>query len=242
MKKYSMKHIGKEHTTMEGYIAKVVDGGNKPGRCMVELEGVIFDAEYSSIKKGILRNRNKPTVLGVGYIGYGNYKSSIKGKHTQAYRIWKGMFKRCYDKKEHIKNPCYIGCVVDEEWHNFQNFAEWFDENYIEGFELDKDMQMDKNKRYSPEVCMFIPNWLNTFYANKKSDNTTGYIGVSPIRNKFVANIRDVLTNKQIYLVTFNSAEEAGIAYDNYRSINVLNAKKKAYKEGLPKKIIYAIH
>lgn len=61
---------------------------------------------------------------------------------------------RCYDVKYSKKHPTYKDCTVCEEWHNFQTFAKWFDENYYEIentiMDLDKDILKNGNKIYCP--------------------------------------------------------------------------------------------
>lgn len=133
--------------------------------------GYTTSAESGSIRKGDVKDRLKPTVCGVGYIGDGGYKASIKGLQTNSYQIWLGMMKRCYSDKFQIRHPTYIGCTVCEDWHNFQNFAEWFDLNYIDGFELDKDIRIDGNKIYSPETCLFVSHSDNIIKAKAKTYN-----------------------------------------------------------------------
>ena len=41
------------------------------------------------------------------------------------------MIMRVY-KKEENRNQYYKICRVCDEWHNYQNFAKWFEENYYE--------------------------------------------------------------------------------------------------------------
>lgn len=57
--------------------------------------------------------------------------------------------------------PTYEGCTVCDEWLYFSNFKKWFDENYIEGFQLDKDIIIRGNKVYSPQTCCFVPKEIN---------------------------------------------------------------------------------
>ena len=83
-------------------------------------------------------------IFSVGYNTKETYKSTENGKKTKCYQTWQNMLMRCYDEKFHARKPAYIGCKVCEEWHNFQNFAKWYEENYyeIEGerMYLDKDI------------------------------------------------------------------------------------------------------
>lgn len=98
-------------------------------------------------------------VNGNGYIGTGKYKSKINGKNTKAYQCWVDMLRRCYCPRTQAYggNQVYIGCTVSDDWRNFQNFAKFHEENYIEGYHLDKDTLVDGNKLYSAETCQFIP-------------------------------------------------------------------------------------
>ena len=100
-------------------------------------------------------------IYGIGFIGVGNYKSRNKTGHTKAYNAWAAMLQRCYDSKLHLRNPTYKECSVIEEWYNFQNFAGWFEKNYIDGYQLDKDLLIKGNKIYSPETCCFVPKEIN---------------------------------------------------------------------------------
>ncbi len=106
-----------------------------------------------------------PSVRGVGFIGEGVYRASISGVETEAYKSWARMLTRCYSAYTH---PAYAGCTVCEEWHNFQNFAKWHEDNYIKGYHLDKDTKVVGNKMYSPDTCQFICGKRNVSAATSK--------------------------------------------------------------------------
>lgn len=127
------------------------------------------------IKNGAVKDPYFPSVHGVGYYGVGKYKAFItkSKKSTKQYKTWIGMLERCYSEKLHKKHPTYIGCTVCDEWLNFQNFAEWFDENYIEGLSLDKDIKINGNKKYSPYTCLFVSREDNSIKANAKTKKMT---------------------------------------------------------------------
>ena len=114
-----------------------------------------------TIRKGEIKDVLMPSIRGVGYVGEGTYKSSAKGKPTKEYQTWMDMIIRCYDAKHHIKNPTYTGCTIVRAWHNFQVFAKWFNEHYIEGYHLDKDIKVPGNKVYGPDTCTFVPASAN---------------------------------------------------------------------------------
>ena len=113
--------------------------------------------EYANFKKGNVKNPYDKTIYGVGYLGEGKYKSRVNKKLTRAYETWKHMLQRCYDPYYINKYPTYIDVFVCELWHNFQNFAKWYEENVYncngEEMHLDKDILIKGNKIYSPETC-----------------------------------------------------------------------------------------
>ena len=63
------------------------------------------------------------------------------------------------------------------EWHNFQVFAKWFDENYMEGFQLDKDIKIEGNKIYSSGTCLFVSPTNNKVKARAKTFNFVSPLG-----------------------------------------------------------------
>jgi len=125
------------------------------------------------------------------------------------------MLERCYDPKYQLKKPTYVGCTVCEEWLNYQVFAEWYENNYKEipniKFQLDKDLMIKGNKVYSPKNCKLIPHYVNAFLTNNKSTNTSGCPGVCwrDDRKRYVVNISDVVTKKELKLGQFKDLNEA---------------------------------
>lgn len=116
-----------------------------------------------SVRSGSFYNPMNPTVFEVGYIGMGRHKSSYNGVKNKTYTRWMDMMQRCYSKSVHEKFPTYKECSVDPLWHNFQNFAEWYEnhEYFNHGYQLDKDLIQFGNKIYSPDLCSLIPRELN---------------------------------------------------------------------------------
>jgi len=194
--------------------------------CTVKFEDgtILRNIQYHNIVLGGIKNNNRKSIFGVGYIGYGKYKASIKRKHTKCYSIWRGMLQRCYYKYKEF-NTSYNNVEVCEEWHNFQNFAQWFEENYIEGWQLDKDLFSTNQKIYSPITCCFIPNEINSLLKHQKT--TTGTVKV---KNKYKSQIGK---NKKHYNIgTFNSIEEANKAYKEEKKKYILSVAEQ-YKEQL---------
>lgn len=121
----------------------------------------------------ILNDRVKdplfPTVYGKGYLGIGDYNSV---NSTNAHACWSGMIGRCYSDDLHKKYPTYKNCKVCYEWHNFQNFAKWHNDNYVKGYCLDKDIKIPGNKLYSPDTCMFVSRQQNSADSNYRQFGT----------------------------------------------------------------------
>lgn len=100
---------------------------------------VVFDGsthmikcEYKQLKR--LDNPMRPTIYGIGYIGVGEYtglKRSGNSLHIKYYKLWCSMMARCYGNVVNTRQT-YESCIVCEEWHNYQNFAKWCENNYYE--------------------------------------------------------------------------------------------------------------
>lgn len=107
-----------------------------------------------------------------------NERIKIDGKHLESYKVWIGMLQRCYSVKCQERHQSYIGCSVSDEWIYFSNFKRWFDENYIEGYALDKDILVPGNKIYSKYTCTFVPQYLNNLLTDSARSRTDMPIGV----------------------------------------------------------------
>lgn len=183
-----------------------------------------------------------------GYTGKGNYKKST---HKKIYEIWRDMLRRCYDEKRLKKYPTYRGCEVCEEWHNFQNFAQWYEENYyeIEGQKmcLDKDILIKGNKIYSPQTCMFVPHRINVLFT--KSNNIRGEypIGIDYQKRSDKLRVRCEICEegykKRIYLGVFppNEIEKAFMAYKTFKEKYIKQVADE-YKDLIPDKLYKALY
>lgn len=189
----------------------------------------------SAVLKGLIKDPMIPSICNVGFIGFGNYVTRKNGKRTVESCVWENMIRRCYSKSE--DNPTYTDITVCNEWHNFQNFASWFVENYKENFELDKDLRVFGNRIYSPEKCEFIPKRVNSLMAGMfKSDNKYE-IGVYLERKKYCAKCYH---NGEIFrLGRYNSEQEAFIAYRNFKEPLIKSVSEEEYNLGNISQMIY---
>lgn len=167
--------VGEVYQTNSSGVFTVVrvDGWNK---IYVQFEdGYITRTSKQKLFKGAIRNPYSRSVCGIGFVGEGKYSTKDSdGKPLLQYRLWTSMFSRCYNENEQKREfgAPYIGCTINEEWHNFQNFAEWC--VHQKGFgepnwQLDKDILKKGNREYGPEFCRFVPRELNTaiIFASK---------------------------------------------------------------------------
>lgn len=197
---------------------------------------------YYQFKNGQIKNPYQKSVYGIGYLGEGDYKTKVNGKKTRQYIKWFFMFNRCYTSSQ-SKYPTYINCTVCDEWHNFQVFAKWYDENYYEVnnevMELDKDILIKGNKIYSPETCVFVPNNVNNLFTKHDSKRGDYPIGVYYMkdRNKYRAQCSK---EGEQYLGDYNTPEEA---FNQYKITKESYIKELAerYKDKIPKKLYDAL-
>ena len=153
-------------------------------------------------------------VHGVGYKGVGRHVVSVKTVRTHTYMTWYNMMTRCYSKKLHERCPQYAICEVDEIWHNFQNFADWYESNKFSkmGYHLDKDLIVSGNNIYSPKNCCLIPQELNkSIITRQKKGGSLMGTHWHKRAGKWVASVSN--KGKQVYLGSFNTELEAYAAY-----------------------------
>ena len=162
-------------------------------------------------------------VYNVGYMGIGKYKSCINGIEQTSYSKWRDMLDRCYSDNK--KRNTYHGCLVDEEWHNYQNFAKWYEDNlWGENFTfLDKDILIKGNKMYSSDTCILVDNRINTLFVKSNKARGLYPIGVSydKTRNKFSAHcctrVGEDSKRNRLFLGRFNTPIEAFNAYKQFK-------------------------
>jgi len=209
MKKGEIKNrFGEKFITKQGWEIEIIEYFGWDN-CTILIDDKIIrkNISYQNIKFDRINNPYYPSFSKTGFIGEGIYTG---GKNDFSYKyltIWSGMLQRCYNEKRIEKNPSYEGVTVCVEWHNFQNFAKWFENNYIEDFELDKDILFKGNKVYSPETCIFVPQEINSLFTKKGNKRGDCPIGVIKMGNKFRAQIQNKNSDK-IYKY-FDTSEEA---------------------------------
>lgn len=163
------------------------------------------------------------TVIGVGYNDGCRFERYTSSGKSPAYQVWHNMLLRCYDPKVLVKYDSYAGCTVADEWHNFQNFAEWFysQENSQKGFELDKDLSVIGNRVYSPEFCCMVPRPINALLINCKKNRGHLPVGVTYDKSKGKYQARLSKRGKVVRLGLFNNPDDAFLAYKSEKELHI---------------------
>ena len=239
MGKYCRKYIGmkfKMRDDLGGYEVEVIDGGDRKDYVYIkftEPTEYIKEIRIDHIKRGNVKNLYHPDIFDKGYIGIGKYK-----KGSPQYIRWKSMLCRVYYDKFNDIHTSYKNVLICDEWHNLQNYGKWDDENYIEGWQLDKDLLSKEQKIYSPETCCFIPQELNKFMTNIQQSNANGYIGARWHKRDKIWESSISINGKKTYLGRFNTEKEAHKAYQEVREGLADGWRIKARKLGIDEKII----
>ena len=207
------------------------------------------NARYGDFKKGNIKCPYERRVYGIGYVGEGEYKTSENKKPTKVYDTWKGMLRRCYDKKYHKKEPTYIDCETYKSWLNFQNFGKWFDKNYyeIEGEKmcLDKDILIKHNKIYSPKTCVFVPQTINSLFTKRDNDRGESCIGTTPVNGKYVVQCSlinpETGKSKNEYLGYYETQEKGFEIYKYYKERNIKQVADY-FKRQIPSELYNAMY
>ena len=168
-------------------------------------------------------------IFGVGINDYGESIKN-KGKFIPSYTCWRNMLYRCYNKKKLKDFPSYLGCTVCDEWLYFSNFKKWFDENYRDGYELDKDILSQGNKCYSPQTCIFVPNYINNLFRVRKDGKNGMGVFYYEKYNKYIG--RFTFNGKIKYTKVFDSEAEARNAYKELRLSEIRRIACESFVNG----------
>lgn len=148
--------VGQKVESVGGGVFKVVHIHSR-FLCLVKFidTGNLAITGCSNAKTGKVKNRYKRSLAGVGFLGYGKFNSKDHGKF---YASWSNHLSSCYDDshRDYHKYGA-LGWTVCEDWHNFQNFAEWCELTCLNGsLMLDKEYNNDGIKIICPEYCGWV--------------------------------------------------------------------------------------
>lgn len=231
-------------TKQSGKIQIILYGGSRDVQARFLDTGYVVKTQLSSLLKGEPRDPNIKSKNGVGFIGEGPYKSRSCNKNTPEYDKWHKMFDRCYNKDIQETLPTYSDCSVEDQWHNFQEFAEWcqWQVGFMEldsrgAWQLDKDLMVKGNKIYGPEYCVFVPQEINTVLIKKEAARGNLPIGVqySTSRERYKA-----VGSCIGYLGTYSTPEEAFTVYKTAKELHLKLLADK-YKNSVDPRVYHAL-
>lgn len=237
--------IGETNLNVYGSRMTIINYINNKNITVLFDNGFKSNTRYDHFIEGSVKHPYDRTICNIGFLGEGDYKVKIKGKHTKAYSIWNNIIQRCYNPLSQIKNITYKDCLVCDDWHNFQNFAKWYYENYYEvqnqNMCLDKDILIKGNKIYSPKTCVFVPNDINVLFTKRQNDRGDYPIGVTYVeRDKKYLVQCSSKNNKSRFVKYCDSAEEAFYIYKEYKE-NIIKLIAEKYKPQIPELLYLAL-
>jgi hypothetical protein len=151
-------------------------------------------------------------IYGVGINDYDGYVK-IDGFLLPCYKRWTSVLERCYDESSLLKRPEYRGCEISSEWKYFSVFKKWYDENYLDGYYLDKDILNKNNKIYSEQMCLFVPERINNIILSSASARGELPIGVTYRKDYNLYHARVSKQGKRFHAGYFKTIDLAFEAY-----------------------------
>lgn len=236
--------VGDKFKTKQGFdvtVTAYVDGCDITAK-FDEPKEYEFKTYLGSLKTGSIKNKYHPSIYGVGYMGVGPYDF----KHNkQAHSHFTSMFERCYDEIATDKRKTYIDCEVREDWYDFQNFAQWCDEQIgfkQDKWQLDKDILVRGNKTYAPEFCCFVPSSINALFTKRQACRGNCPIGVYEYSSGIFRAVcsNEFMGEKKFCGKLRHSIEEAFQDYKQYKE-KVIKQRADFYKDRIDPRVYEAL-
>ena len=210
--------------------------------------GELVKTTYNAFVKGLVKSHFTPSVYGVGITGLEPIRDE-NGEKLDSYICWFSMLNRCYSAKYQKRQPTYIGCRVCADWLYYPNFKKWYDENYYEidnkTSQLDKDILIKGNKVYSPDTCVFVPNFINMLFVKSQKIRGELPIGVTyhKVNKKYVAQLSVIRNGKKTTknLGCYNTPNEAFEAYKRAKE-DYIKEVADEYKDIIPTELYEAMY
>lgn len=206
------KYLGKTFKVRCGWTCEVIDyKSNKEVTIKWEEDGSVDVVNSGNLVNGVVRPTMFPSIVGVGI-------NDMRGceYNEDIYWKWTSMIKRAYCEHFQKGSPTYRDVEVCEEWKLFSSFHAW-----AEGWGDVKSLQLDKDfkgcgKLYSPENCMFIPDYLNGFMRVKPDLSDLKFTWKEQLK-KYEVCVRGHTffesSRKGDYVGVYSTKEEATFVY-----------------------------
>ena len=239
---------GEERYNIQGYLMKIIKY-TYSSDILVEFQDenkAVINTIYDHFYNRNILNPYHRSLYGIGFLGTGIYRAKINNKSTIQYKYWNGIMSRSYNEGYKIYSPSCVGSSVCEEWHNFQTFGKWVDNNiYSIGNEtmcLDKDILVKNNKVYSPEHCVFVPKNINSLFGIKPRGIYPIGVSFESSSGKYLACICKFGSSRKIG--RFKTPEDAFYAYKKEKEshIKYIADEYKSKYPQFPQKLYDALY
>lgn len=123
----------------------------------------------------------------------------------------------------------YEDITIHEDWYYRSKFENWYNEQkelqpMIDTLEIEKDILVPNNRMYSPDTCIFVPDWFNLQFLERGKSRGSCPLGVCPYHKGFISNIGDGSGKTKKYLGYFPTEELAHIAWQQAKVIKLSEA------------------
>lgn len=234
------KRLGTTIQNQAGSKVTVIDYKNSDEVIIKFDNGYITTVPWGNFKIGSIQSPYCKTMCKTGYLGEGQYTPQ-----DQWYNYWRAMIERVY-RKNHFAERWYSAVGVCEEWHNYQNFAQWCADNFYKvkdsKMNLDKDIIVKHNKIYSPQTCVFVPHFINTLFI--RAENTRGDLPIGVYWHERDQEYRaqcsyidvEIGKRKNKWLGGYDNSDDAFNAYKSFKE-NHIKYLANYYKEYIPENL-----
>ena len=237
---------------VEDVMGKALEGGDYPKPILIEDLGMIYPTEnrkqkrrFGIYKCGFCENEFRTQIFRVKSgetRSCGCYKkrrtSESHKTHglgsTRLYTTWSDIKRRTLNPKhKSYQNYGGRGITICEEWLDIHNFYNWALSNgYSDELSIDR---IDNDGNYCPENCRWVTPTIQIRNQRIRKNNTSGYKGVCYRKGNNIYTAQIGVNKNYIYLGSFLTAVEAGVAYNNYIIENnlegfILNEIPERYK------------
>lgn len=197
------------------------------------------EIHWNNFKRGTVKNPYDRSIWGIGYLGEETETHFVNNKCIPSFGAWTNMIERCYAEHLRHKHLAYIGCLMDDEWHNYQNLRRWYDDNFYqvgtERMHIDKDILFKDNNLYSPYTCLIVPQRINMIFMKKPKTRDNDL----PNAIWRCVNGYSAAYNGKS-LGVFKTLKEAVYAHDYNQRIHILKVAEE-YKDKIPEKVYNAL-
>ena len=247
--KVANEKLGETRINNQGEVMFIVEYVNaRDITVQFKRTGELVKCAYGNFVRGNVKSHFTPSVYGVSTTGLEPIRNE-DGEVLDSYTCWKRMLSRCYSAKVQEKYPTYKGCYVSEDWLYYPNFKKWYEENYYKidnkTSHLDKDILVKGNKVYSPNSCMFVPNFINTLFTKRQNDRGAFPVGVyyDKTNKKYTAGLSVFKDRKSVRknLGYFNTADEAFEVYKQAKE-DYIKEVADEYKDKIPVELYKAMY